>query len=114
MYGGLKSPQKVNGSVFTKSFKIVPSAEKMKYIIHKCRCTVSCNERFVKKICQLDESKFSWWASNIDHFDGSTTAVVASCARNPALKGSVLEKMDIAKPFNITMRAMQVMFAELQ
>ena len=94
--------QKLQNCAFCK-LALVPS-HKMKYILHKCKCTV----RFFKKICQLDQSKFSWWASNIDHFDGSTTAIVASGARNPAVKGFVLEKMDISKPFNIHLELLRM------
>ena len=98
--------QKLQNCAFCK-FALVPP-HKMKYILHKCKCTVDCKERFVKKICQLDQSKFSWWASNIDHFDGSTTTAVASGARNPAVKGFVLAKMDIAKPFSIHLELLRM------
>lgn len=95
----IRFSKKLHNCAFCR--RLLLPKHKMHYIMLKCRCTTSCTERFVQKVCVIDSSKNSWWASSLDHVNTVAPITGRSGARNPIIKAFILEKMDVSQPFNI-------------
>ena len=73
---------------------------KMSYILFVCRCgDENCSRKFVRIVCQLDQTKSGWWASDLGHLHIPTTNT--NRRRDNRMKQFILENMDTHRPYTI-------------